>query len=200
MKEYVSLLDKFYKETRFHSFFVNHSDFYSKVEANANVIVSQIDTAWFMDFFGQRFDMSNIWIVPLMGPHNFMDRRVDKSGKIYRNCALGTTRTDSLGYPTFDSRHLRTLIHEVCHNYNNPICEKYEDDFRQVILFFPDFFPTCVDNHGNNGQIGQIPRKIVQTPPLPRGVDYHSLKTPCCNTEFLLPLHQIIDNVLNVRC
>ena len=53
--------------------------------------------------------------------------------------------------------------------------------------FFPDFFPTCVDNHGNNGQIGQIPRKIVQTPPLPRGVDYHSLKTPCCNTEFLTP-------------
>ena len=29
LKEYVRLLDKFYKETRFHSFFVNHSDFYS---------------------------------------------------------------------------------------------------------------------------------------------------------------------------
>lgn len=132
LKEYVSLLDKFYKETNFHSFFTSHLDFYSKVEANANVIVSQIDTAWFLNYFGQSFDMANIWIVPLLGPHNFMDRRVGKSDKIYRNCALGTTQTDSLGYPTFDSRYLRVLIHEVCHNYNNPICEKYEDDFRQV--------------------------------------------------------------------
>lgn len=132
IEKYVRLLDKFYKETRFHSFFVGHSDYYAKVETRANELVFQIDTVWFQDFFGQRFSMSNIWIVPLLGPHNFMDRRTGENGEVYRNCAIGFTQIDSLGYPLFDYRNFMVLIHEICHNYNNPICEKYEKEFLQV--------------------------------------------------------------------
>ena len=132
IEKYVRLLDKFFKETRFHSFFVDHSDYYAKAETRANEMVSSIDTAWFQDFFGQRFNMSNIWIVPLLGPHNFMDRRAGKNGEVYRNCAIGFTLVDSSGYPLFNDRNFMVLIHEICHNYNNPICEKYEKEFLPV--------------------------------------------------------------------
>lgn len=153
IKEYVRLLNKFYKDTDFHTFYLNHTAFYSETQGSLNRIVSQIDTSWFMEFFGKPFEMANIWVTPLLGPHNFMDMRIGKDGKEYHNCAIGITEFDSLGAPFFDHRTFMVLIHEICHNYNNPICEKYEEDFLPICDTLLNFVGEYLDHYGQSTSI-----------------------------------------------
>ena len=153
IKEYVRLLNKFYKETNFHTFYLNQTEFYSEVQDSLNKIVSQIDTSWFMDFFGKSFEMANIWVVPLLGPHNFADMRIGKDGKEYHNCAIGLTHFDSLNAPQFDQKTFMLLIHEICHNYNNPICEKYEEDFLPICDTLLNFVGEYLDYYGQSSSI-----------------------------------------------
>lgn len=150
IKEYVRLLNKFYKETDFRTFYLNHVDFYSEVQDSLNRIVSQIDTSWFMDFFGKPFEMANIWVVPLLGPLNFMDMRIGNDGEEYHNCAIGIDCFDSLSTPLFDHRTLVVLIHEICHNYNNPICKKYEKDFLPICDTLLTYVGESLGHYGQN--------------------------------------------------
>ena len=153
IKEYVRFLNKFYKDTDFHTFYLNHTAFYSEIQDSLNRIVSQIDTAWFMTFFGKPFEMANIWIAPLLGPHNFMDMRIGKDGKEYHNCAIGINEFDSLDAPFFDHRTLMVLIHEICHNYNNPICDKYREDFLPICDTLLNFVGEYLDYYGQSTSI-----------------------------------------------
>ena len=132
LKEYLRLLNKFYKETKFHKFYTEHREFYDSAEARLQVWVDQIDTAWFRQFFGQPFEMANIWVVPSNGRHNFALDRKDKNGKSYHNCAIGCSATDALGFPQIGYRSFMTLIHEICHNYNNPACDLHKDLFNGI--------------------------------------------------------------------
>ena len=132
LKEYLRLLNKFYKETKFHKFYTEHREFYDSAEARLQVWVDQIDTAWFRQFFGQPFEMANIWVVPSNGRHNFALDRKDKNGKSYHNCAIGCSATDASGFPQFSYRSFMTLIHEICHNYNNPACDLHKDLFNGI--------------------------------------------------------------------
>lgn len=133
LDEYIHLLNKFYKETDFHKFYVDHLDFYTKVEKCFEAITDKIDTAWFSDFFGSPYKMDNIWLVPVNGDFNFAVLRTDKFGVQHNNCAISCIYTDTLGLPYIDGdRVFMVLIHEICHNYCNPICKLYENMFKDV--------------------------------------------------------------------
>lgn len=132
LKEYLRLLNKFYKDTKFHSFYEQHHDFYHVAEMNMQEWVNQIDTAWFSDFFGKPFRMDNIWLVPANGEHNFSITRYSADGVQFNNIALGCTATDSIGYPTFDIYDFNVLIHEICHNYTQPILWPFVNEFQSV--------------------------------------------------------------------
>ncbi len=129
LKEYLRLLNKFYKDTKFHQFFVAHSSFYAVAEENMRQIVGRIDTAWFSDFFGQPFSLENVWVVPANGRHNFSLNRTDARGVEHHHCVMGFTgRMDSMA----DLSKFTVLIHEICHNYNNPVCDRYRDSFQTI--------------------------------------------------------------------
>ena len=129
LKEYLRLLNKFYKDTKFHQFFVAHSSFYAVAEENMRQIVGRIDTAWFSDFFGQPFSLENVWVVPANGRHNFSLNRTDARGVEHHHCVMGFTgRMDS----TVNISKFTVLIHEICHNYNNPVCDRYHDSFQTI--------------------------------------------------------------------
>lgn len=132
LKEYLRLLNKFYKDTRFHQFFVNHKDFYKSIEDSFISIEESIDTAWFNNFFGTSFNMENIWIVPTNGDFNFAVLKKDHYGNNHNNCAVSCVKTDTLGNPYLHESIFNTLIHEICHNYTNPICERHEAEFQAV--------------------------------------------------------------------
>lgn len=132
MEEYLRLLNKFYKDTRFRKFFFSHKEYYEITENNFKEIANQIDKDWFSSFFGKPLEMENIWISPVLGHHNFALSRNDSNGRKFNNCIIGCSHVDSLGNPIFGRAHFNVLVHEICHNYNNPICDKYKDDFREI--------------------------------------------------------------------
>ena len=131
-KECVRLLNKFYKDTKFHQFFLSNQSFYDSIEREFQKLVNQIDTAWFQDIFGKPYKMDNIWLVPANGVHNFAVMSKDAAGKKYNNCAIGCSRTNSSGEVVFGIPTFKTLIHEVCHNYVSPICEQYQEYFKEI--------------------------------------------------------------------
>ncbi len=130
--EYLRLLNKFYKETKFHKFYKAHSDFYAAAEKSLHELVNQIDTAWFCDFFGAPWENVNIFLVPANGRNNFAASRTDHSGKRHCNSLIGCSFTDKNGVPEFDYSTYWVLIHEICHNFCNPVCEKYEAEFMPI--------------------------------------------------------------------
>jgi hypothetical protein len=132
LKEYLRLLNKFYKDTKFHSFYEQHHDFYHVAEMNMQEWVNQIDTAWFSEFFGKPFRMDNIWLVPANGDHNFGITRYNAEGEQFNNIALGCPSTDSLGNIIFDLPDFGVLLHEICHNYTLPILMSALSDFRPI--------------------------------------------------------------------
>lgn len=130
--EYLRLLNKFYKDTRFHKFYVSHGNFYAAIETAFDSVVSKIDTSWFREFFGIPYQMDNLWLVPANGYHNFSIHRFDQNNREHNNCALGGVQTTSTGKPSFHPNTFGTLIHEICHNYSNPLCVKHEILFAEV--------------------------------------------------------------------
>lgn len=132
LKEYLRLLNKFYKDTRFHSFYVQHSDFYRNAEKNLLPWIEQIDTAWFFDFFGKPSRVDNIWLVPANGEFNFALCHYTDDGKQYNDIALGCTAVDSMGYPTFDINDFCTLVHEICHNYTQSLLWTKVAEFQSI--------------------------------------------------------------------
>jgi len=132
LTEYLRLLNKFYKDTRFHDFFVDHADFYEKAEQNMQKFANRIDTAWFTSFFGIPFSMETVWLVPSNGKHNYAMIRKDIFGKQYHFCAIGCSRTDKEGVPAFSDQEFSALVHEICHNFINPICDRHIADFQEI--------------------------------------------------------------------
>lgn len=132
LQEYLRLLNKFYKDTRFQEFYDAHAAYYQKIEDVFVRGVNKIDTAWFRAFFGSPYSMDNIWLVPANGKDNFAVRRIDKNGGEHHNCVISGINFHSDGKPFFDHNNFFVLIHEACHNYCNPILKKYESSFSEV--------------------------------------------------------------------
>ena len=131
-KECVRLLNKFYKDTKFHQFYLSNKSFYDSIEREFQKLVDQIDTAWFQDFFGKPYNMDNIWLVPSNGVHNFAILRKDAEGNKYNNCVIACPFTNASGEVVFGEGTFQTLIHEICHNYSAPICEQYQEYFKEI--------------------------------------------------------------------
>ena len=132
LKEYLRLLNKFYKDTRFHRFYEAHLDFYAEAEKKLQPWVDKIDTAWFSDFFGQPFAVENIWVVPAFGSHNFAVSRKDRQGKEHFNSVVCYPKLEDGYFAYLNWRVFMTLLHEICHNYNNPVCEAYAEVFAPI--------------------------------------------------------------------
>ena len=132
MAEYLRLLNKFYKETQFRKFFSSNKKYYEITENNFKKIFDQIDKEWFFRFFGKPLEIENIWLSPINGHHNFALYRSDKKGNNFSNCIIGCSQVGIDGYPDFGRPHFNVLIHEICHTYNNPICDKHLDEFKGI--------------------------------------------------------------------
>lgn len=132
LQEYLKLLNKFYKDTRFREFYDAHAAYYQEIEASFSRIADKIDTAWFRAFFGSPYSMDNIWLVPANGNDNFAINRVDQQGMEHHNCVISCVDVDSSGKPYIDDDIFSVLIHESCHNYCNPILKKHASSFSDV--------------------------------------------------------------------
>lgn len=123
--EYIRHLNVFYKESRFHDFFVQHHNMYADAENALNQLVETLKNDWFDDFFGQGSSekIIDIDIIPglVNGQHNYS---VD-SGVI-----IGVF-SNSNGEIALPSNVQLTLVHELCHHYAGDLFMEYWPAFRE---------------------------------------------------------------------
>lgn len=135
--KYVSLLDRFYRDTDFGSFYSSFADLYAAGEelVNANI---RIDTAWFRLFYGREFGHPELYVSFINGPSNYAlpDRGIIPGYGIVAGMPLDVEdRSQVLIFEQAKKSDMSfTIIHELCHNFTNPDYYGCREDFSKSSL------------------------------------------------------------------
>lgn len=136
-REYVYLLDDFYRESGFHEFFLSHKDFYdATVERNTD-IPSRVDMSWFEQFYGEPAVGVDLYMGLCNGNSNYsifdVMHRKDWDGRLA--IVIGATDGGD-GIPVMLEQHFVAIIHEIAHYYTNPLTDMYypqmEDSMKAI--------------------------------------------------------------------
>lgn len=119
-ERYVELLNDFYRDSRFHAFFESQLPLRLAMEEKYAGIVSGIDSGWFSSFFGSDAGNPGIFISLTNGPCNYglTGPHIPDYGVL-----IGARDT-----PLVDE-DLFVILHELCHNFTNPLYFQYAGDF-----------------------------------------------------------------------
>ena len=126
--QYLSLLNEFYKKTKFKEFYNKNKSFYSQLEEGFIPVIKSINLAWFDSFYSQKTNNSfTVILCPINGPYNYGPNITYKDGKEDVYSIMGSWMFD--GTIHIDNNTVRdviqTLIHEFNHSYCNILIEKY---------------------------------------------------------------------------
>lgn len=142
LTEYVGLLDRFYRDTDFQDFYDAHTGLYGAGAAAVSRYCG-IDTAWFHSFFGRYPGHPETYLSFVNGPCNYAlpDRGSMPGFGILMGMPFDPQSTSQLvlfeknGWTDF----VRVLIHELCHNFTNPLYARHSAHFaRAAARIFED--------------------------------------------------------------
>lgn len=141
--EYAALLDRFYRKSRFHDFFREHSGMYEKAREYALPYLKDIDMNQFPEYFGGRARNLTVCLGLSIGLSNYGlsdiydgDQIEDEDILVVIGCGH-----EKDGVPTFaNDRVVPVIIHEICHAYTKDlargcypmIAESMEKVFNEV--------------------------------------------------------------------
>lgn len=131
---YIKLLNRFYRESDFHSFFTSHEELYRLVEEKMNTaVLKEINFNWFDSFYGIPFAEQDIKIYLSItnGPNNYA----------VNDCVLiGIPATENQPNINFAFTYTctYTLMHELNHHYTTPLMDKYWPQMEKAaMLIYP---------------------------------------------------------------
>ena len=136
-REYVDLLDDFYRESGFHEFFLSHKDFYTTTVERNTDIPSRVDMSWFERFYGEPAVGVDLYMGLCNGNSNYsifdVMHRKDWDGRLA--IVIGATDGGD-GIPVMLEQHFIAIIHEIAHYYTNPLTDMYypqmEDSMKAI--------------------------------------------------------------------
>ena len=136
-REYVDLLDDFYRESGFHEFFLSHKDFYTTTVERNTDIPSRVDMSWFERFYGEPAVGVDLYMGLCNGNSNYsifdVMHRKDWDGRLA--IVIGATDGGD-GIPVMLEQHFVAIIHEIAHYYTNPLTDMYypqmEDSMKAI--------------------------------------------------------------------
>ena len=126
IKQFIFLLNEFYKITNFQNFFNDNAENYKNAEiAYQNSVLSDFNIKWYTKFYGN--DSSEEYKIILgygNGSGNYGIKVNPKRSKTVVNAVVGVWDFDENGNPKFDKDVFQPLlIHEFNHSYVNYILE-----------------------------------------------------------------------------
>jgi len=130
---FLSLLNKFYKKTNFHSFFEQHQTTFSTMENNFDSCVKSIHFDWYKKFYGTECkDTFKIILSGINGGGNYGPKLIFSNGTQTNYSVMGPWVFDTtLSLESkYDSGIQETIIHEFNHSFCNPLIDKYYDKTR----------------------------------------------------------------------
>jgi len=140
MNQFIKLLDKFYRETKFKTFYNRHQDLYAATEKRFDEMLQTIHEEWFQSFFGEPFGNPAIYVSLCNGPSNYGFNTDRKDGSSDYGIIIGCSSVDEesipyfiLSYdkdnkPVYSTEMIRVIIHEFSHHFSNPMVIKYEQE------------------------------------------------------------------------
>jgi hypothetical protein len=140
LDKYVKLLNKFYKDTKFNTFYNQHQDLYKETGKRFDELLKTIHSEWFQSFFGKPLGNASVYISLCNGDSNYAFDSHKKNDSSDYGIIIGCRKGDEKGIPVFvssldengnpffDSGTLLTIVHEFSHHFTNPLIAKYEQD------------------------------------------------------------------------
>ncbi len=120
---YLKLLNKFYKKSNFRKFYKAHEALYTLAQERLNDLLADIDTSWFLSFFGKPLDPNiKIYVSLTNGPHNY---------SFNDGILIGIFGTHN-GEPVFSIYQQITILHELCHHYSNPVFNTHWAEMKEA--------------------------------------------------------------------
>ena len=132
-EKFVSLLQKFHKETNFDEFFKKNADLYDETLRRFTPIYEKVDLNWFSSFFGKESSEKFVIKVGLGVFANCYGVTLDNiNGNRNIYAIVGLWFFDNVGYPVFLMTHdFPILIHEFSHPLIDKLTEKNREMFRE---------------------------------------------------------------------
>lgn len=118
LTRYLTLLNDFYRKSRFRNFFRRQETLYSRAEERMNRVLQGLDSGWFESFFGEPWVTPSIYVSIANGPSNYA--LFDQTDHTRFGILIGCT-ADSKDEPDFSSESASTILHEISHRYCNPL-------------------------------------------------------------------------------
>lgn len=129
IKEFVNLLKKFKKETKFDQFYAQNQELYAEASRRFLPIYNELDLEWYRNFYGQEPKESYIIINSMSNGGSNYGASVDsKDGHRNVYAIMGSWSVDSLGmihYPR--NAYFPILLHEFNHSFVNHLIEANRD-------------------------------------------------------------------------
>lgn len=130
-REFLQAAKQFVREASFKEFIDKHRTLYDVAQSRMEATLKDGHIDWFDRFFGARPAAQLTVVLGMLnggqcyGPHF---RSGDGKEELY--CILGVWQTDSEGKPEFTPNMLKTVVHEFCHSYTNPVIDRHESELK----------------------------------------------------------------------
>lgn len=132
LNDFVEEANSFYKESKFHDFFVSNTEFYNETVNRFRKHVEAIDYNWFETYYGVKPEYEFAVIVGFNQVGNFGPSVTQKDiGKTVYSIN-GIWETDSLGIPLFMGDYTGLLIHEFSHSFCNKLIDAHYKKMKKV--------------------------------------------------------------------
>jgi Domain of unknown function (DUF4932) len=124
--EFYILVNQFYQNTDFHSFFIKNKPIHNQVIEQAELITRKVDIAWYEKFFGYKQPIKFNLIIGLgNGYGNYGPKIMESNGEETLYAIIGFADMNDKGIPVFyEEEQIPTIIHEFCHSFINPLMEE----------------------------------------------------------------------------
>lgn len=131
--DFLPILEDFYRESRFHQWFVSTEAVRNEAIAAFDEVARQLDMPWFDRFFGPKSECSQFQVVLsiLCGVNNYGCSAKMKNGGELLSPVISGCAIDAEGKLQFYPQMvLPIVVHEFCHAYCNPLNAQYWDGMK----------------------------------------------------------------------
>lgn len=144
--EFLSYLNSFYKDTKFHEFFNAHKGLYERgIKAYVDSVINHFDANWYSDFYGNEAQETFSVIIGFCnGGGNYGVNRQIKGQKKEVFAIVGYY-VDKEDTPMYSKEYLPTLIHEFNHSFINYFLDenKYPEHVKELEPAASDLFKSA---------------------------------------------------------
>lgn len=135
LQRFLTSCNGFIAESHFWEFFEGHKPFYAKVEAAMQANLDLIDMEWFDNYFQMYAHLEkHVYVSTLNGPSNYGIKPEHRGDTTHLSVVMGCCFPSQDGEPAYQTATLVPIIvHEFCHSYCNPLCDKYYEAMKRPL-------------------------------------------------------------------